>query len=66
MQLADAVPLGRVLAEIVLRGLRPLRPHRGEALAIARERHVLGIQVGNELAGKLGGIPTIAQAEERP
>ena len=35
MQLADAVPLGRVLAKIILRRLRPLRPHRGETLAIA-------------------------------
>jgi hypothetical protein len=46
--------------------LGALRPHRGETFAIARERHVLGIEVDDELAGKLGGILPLAQAEEGP
>jgi len=53
MQLADAIPLHRVPAKIALRRLGALRPHRGETLAIARERHVLGIEVDDELAASV-------------
>jgi hypothetical protein len=66
VELANAVPLGGVPAEIGLGGAGALRPHRGQPLAIARERRVVGVKAGNELAGKLGGILPLAQAEERP
>jgi len=49
-----------------LRRVGALRAHRGEALPIARERHILGIETGNELAGKIGGPFTLGQAEEGP
>src|SRR5262249_62247943 len=66
VELANAVPLGGVPAEIGLGGVGALRTHRGQPLPIARERRVVGVKAGNELAGKLGGILPLAQAEEGP
>src|SRR5207245_4434904 len=54
VELANAVPLGGVPAEIGLGGAGALRPHRGQPLPITRERRVVGVKAGNELAGKLG------------
>ena len=66
MQLADPVPLGGVATEIGLRDRLPLRPHRCQPLAIARERRVGRVEPGNEIAGELGGPAPLAQAEEGP
>ena len=66
MELADAVPLRRVAAEIGLRGVGALRPHRRQALPVARQRGVVGIETGDEFARQFGGAAALAQAEERP
>src|SRR5262249_42905241 len=66
MELANAVPLRRALAEIVLRRGCALRAHGSEALTIAREHRVVGIKAGNEFAGELGGAVALGQAEEGP
>ncbi len=48
MQPADAVPLGGVTAEVVLRGVAARRAHGGEPLAVARERAVGGVEPRDE------------------
>src|SRR5262249_27951539 len=66
MELADAVPLGGVAAEIGLRRGSPRRAHRREPLAVARDSVVGGIEPNDELARELGGAATLAQAKEGP
>ena len=66
VELADAVPLRGVAAEIGLRGGVALGAHGGEALAVARERRVTGIETRDQVARQLGGSAALAQAEERP
>ncbi len=66
MQLADAVPLGGVAAEIGLRGGRARGAHRGEPLAVARDGRVGRIEPRDELARELGAAAALAQPEERP
>jgi hypothetical protein len=66
VQLADAVPLRRMAAEIGLRGRRPLRPHGGEPLAVAGDGGVVGIEPADQLARELGAAAMLAEAEERP
>ena len=66
MELADAVPLRGVAAEIGLRHLVALRAHGNEPLAIARQRRVVGIEPRDELARELGRAAALAQTKERP
>ena len=54
MQLADAVPLGGVPAEIGLRRRGARRAHRGEPLAVAQQRGVGRIEPPDQLARQLG------------
>ena len=67
MQLADAVPLRGVRAEIVLRRRRARGPHRREPVAVARDhRSRSGSSLRDQLARELGGAAAFGQAEERP
>ena len=66
MKTADAIPFGGMAAKVALGGGRALRTHRGEPLAVARQRGVSRIEPGYEVAGKLAGGCALAQAEERP
>ena len=66
MQLADAVPLRGVRAEVVLRGGGARGPHRGEPLAVARDRRVVGVELRDQRARELGAAAAFGQAEERP
>ena len=50
VQLADAVPLGGVAREIVLRRGGARGAHRGEPLAVARDGRVVGIEPCDKLA----------------
>ena len=54
MQLADAIPLGGVPAEIGLRGGGARGAHRGEPLAVAQQRGVGRIEAPDELARQFG------------
>jgi hypothetical protein len=53
-------------AEIGLRGGGPLRPHGRQALTIARDGRIAGIQPGDELAREFGAAAMLAEAEEGP
>ena len=66
MQLADAVPLGGMRAEIGLRGGGARRPHRGEPLAVARDGRVGRIEPVEQRAGDLGAAAMLGQPEEGP
>ena len=66
VQLADAVPLRGVRAEIVLRRGGALRAHRGQPVAVARDHRVLGIELGDQRARELGAAALLGQPEERP
>ena len=67
VQLADAVPLRGVRAEIVLRRGGARRPHRGEPLAVARDRSDRsGSSRATSVARDVGAAAALGQAEERP
>ena len=66
MQLADAVPLGGVAAEIVLRGGGAGGAHGGEPFAVAGDDRIVGIEPRDQGAGDVGGAAVLAEAEERP
>ena len=66
MQLADAIPLRGMGAEIILgrRGAR--EPHRREPVAVARDHRVLGVEPGDQLAREFGCGAGFGKAEKRP
>ncbi len=66
MQLADAVPLGGVAAEIILRGGGARGAHRGEPLAVAGDDRIVGIEPRDHGARDVGGAAALAETEERP
>ena len=66
MQPTDAVPLRGVRAEIGLCGRGPRRAHFGQALAVAGEDRVGGIEPVYETAGDLGPAASVGKAKERP
>ena len=66
MQLANAIPLGRMPAEVSLRGSRPRGAHRGEALAIAQQHGVRRVEPPDEIARQLGRRVALAQPKEGP
>ena len=66
MELADAVPLGGVAAEIILRGGGARGAHRGEPLAVARDDRIVGIEPRDQRARDIGDAAALAQAEEGP
>ena len=55
MQLADAVPLRGMGAEVILRGGGARRPHRGEPLAVAQRGRVGAVEAIDQRAGEFGG-----------
>ena len=66
MQLADAVPLGGVPAEIILRGGGARGAHRGEPFAVARDDRIVGIEPRDHGAGDIGGAAALAEPEKCP
>ena len=66
VQPADAVPLGGVAAEIVLRGGGAGGAHGGQPLAVAGDDRIVGIEPGDQGAGDVGDAAALAEAEERP
>ena len=66
MELADAIPLRGVRAEIILRRRGARGPHRREPVAVARDHRILGVEPGDQLARELGAAAAFGQAEERP
>ena len=66
MQLADAVPLGGVRAEIGLRRGGARLAHGGELGAVAGDGLVGRIEMRQQRAGDLGAAAVLGQAEERP
>jgi hypothetical protein len=66
VQLANAVPLGRVRAKIGLRGSSPCGAHGCKPFAVAQDHRVGGIEAGQEPARHLCGRRAVRQAEERP
>ena len=66
MELADAVPLRGVGAEIVLRRRGPRGAHRREPVAVARDHRVLRVELRDQGAGELGRAAGFGQPEERP
>ena len=66
MQLADAIPLGGVAAEIGLRGGGARGTHRCKPLAIARDHRVERIEAADQRARQLRSRSALTQPEERP
>ena len=66
MQLADAVPLGGVPAEISLRRRGARLAHRGEPFAVAHERRLGGIEPADQSRANAGAAALLGQPEERP
>ena len=66
VQLADAVPFGGVGAEISLRRGGARCAHRGEPLAVARDRRIGRIEPLEQRARHLGAAAMLGQAEEGP
>ena len=66
VKLADAVPLGRMPPEIVLRGGGARGAHRREPLAVARDDRIVRIEPGDQRARDVGGAAALAEAEKRP
>jgi hypothetical protein len=66
MQLADAVPLGGVRAEISLSGVGARAAHRGQSLAVAHHHRILRIEPCHQRAGNLRAAASFSQPEERP
>src|SRR3984893_4943947 len=62
VKLANAVPLGCVAAEIVLRRLDPRGPHAGEPLAVARNARVGGGERADQKLHHGGRRTTITAA----
>ena len=65
MKLADAVPLGGVLAEIILRGGGAGGAHGGEPLAVAGDDRILGVEPGDQGARDVDAA-LFAEAVEGP
>ena len=63
VQSADAVPLGGVAAEIILRGGGADGASRSR---VAGDDRIVRIEPGNEGAGDIGDAAALAQAKERP
>jgi len=57
-------PFGGVAPEIVLRGGGARGAHRGEALAVARDRRVVGIEPSDQSAGNVGGAAALAETKK--
>ena len=66
MKFADAIPLGGVAAEIILRRGGARGAHRGEPLAVAGDDRIVGIEPRDHRARDIGGAAALAQTEERP
>jgi tRNA-Thr(GGU) m(6)t(6)A37 methyltransferase TsaA len=66
MQTADAVPVARMAAEIILRSLDAHGAHAGEPLPVAGEHGIGGVDFGDDTARHLGGGTMLGAPEERP
>jgi len=66
VELADAVPLGGVPPEIILRRGGARGAHGGEPLAVAGDHRIVGIEARDHGAGDVGRAAALAQPEERP
>ena len=66
VKLADAVPLGGVAREIVLRSRGPRGADGGQPLAVARHRRVGRIEPADQFARQRGAAAALAQPEKRP
>src|ERR1700730_3489760 len=66
VKLPNAVPLGCVAAEIVLRRLDSSRPHAGEPLAVARNDRVGGVERADQTLHHGGRRTMFSAAEKRP
>ncbi len=66
VQLADAVPFGRVRLEIGLRGGRARGADLAEPLAVARDDWVVGIEARDQGADRERRRSLLGEAEERP
>ena len=66
MQLADAVPFGRMGAEIGLRRRRARGAHGGEPLAVALDDRIGRIEPRQQHAGGVRPVGAFRHAEERP
>ena len=66
MQAADAIPLGGMAAEIVLRRAHARRAHGGEPFAVAGEYPIVRIEPGDQDARQFGRLALLGKTEERP
>ena len=66
MQLADAVPLGGVGAEISLRCCGARLPHRWQPFAVTRDGLVAGIEALDQRAGDVRASAVLGKPEEGP
>ncbi len=66
VQPADAVPLGRMRLEIGLRGGRARGADLAQAIAVARDHRVIGVEPRQQGADRESGLPLLGEAEEGP
>jgi hypothetical protein len=66
MEAADAIPFGRMLAEIGLRGGSTRGTHRGEPTAIAHHDRIGRIEPPDQRLRDVGDAAAFAEAIERP
>jgi len=66
MKLTDAIPLGGVATEIVLRRLDPCGPHPGKPVPVARHDRIGGIERAHQTLHHRGRRPMFGAAEKRP
>ena len=66
MQAADAIPLGGMPAEIILRRAHARRAHGGQPFAVARECAIVRIEPRDQDARQFGCLALLGKTEERP
>ena len=66
MEFADAVPFRGMPAEIILRGGGAGGAHGGQALAVAGDDRIVGIEPRDQRAGDVGAAAALAETEEGP
>ena len=63
VKLADAVPLGSMAPEIILRGGGACGADRRQPLAIAGDGRIVRIEPGDQRTRDVGGAAALAEAE---
>lgn len=66
MEAADAIPLGRMAAEIILGRGNPGRPHAGKPLMIAGNDRIAGVEPFHQPAHQFGLGAMLGAPEKRP